>query len=145
GIIYVNDAPEAIERKVRRAVTDNEATVAYDPKAKPGVSNLLELLGATSGSDPAELAGHYENYGSLKADVVEAVVEMLRPVRQRYAELMDDPAYLDETVQAGADRARHEASQVLDRARSAVGLLSRAPRTRVQPGTTPHPGITPPP
>lgn len=144
GIIYVNDAPEAIARKVRRAVTDNEAAVAYDPKAKPGVSNLLELLGATSGSDPAELAGHYENYGSLKSDVVEAVVEMLRPVRQRYAELMDDPAYLDETVQAGAERARHEASLVLNRARSAVGLLSRAPRNKVKPEVSPLSGITPP-
>ena len=127
GIIYVNDAPEVIERKVRRAVTDSDATVAYDPKTKPGISNLLELLGATNGSAPADLAGRYDTYGVLKSDVAEAVIEMLRPVRQRYSELMDDRAYLDETLQAGSARAHREARLVLERARSALGLLPASP------------------
>ena len=66
GTVLVLDAPEEIDRKVRKAVTDTEAEVRYDPAAKPGVSNLLELLAAVDGGDPAELAGRYASYGSSR-------------------------------------------------------------------------------
>ena len=91
GTVLVLDPPEEIDRKVRKAVTDTETEVRYDPAHKPGVSNLLELLAAATGGDPAELAGRYASYGQLKADVAEALVELLRPVRERYAELHGRP------------------------------------------------------
>ena len=94
GTVLVLDAPEEIDRKVRKAVTDAEPEVRYDPAAKPGVSNLLELLAAAAGGDPAELAARYVSYGQLKADVAEALTEMLRPVRERFAELQTDPGYV---------------------------------------------------
>ena len=84
GTVLVLDSPEEIDRKVRKAVTDTETEVRYDPVHKPGVSNLLELLAASTGGDPAELAARYVNYGSLKADVSEALAELLRPVRERH-------------------------------------------------------------
>src|SRR5580658_3354494 len=64
GTVLVLDPPEEIDRKVRKAVTDTETTVRFDPEAKPGVSNLLELLGAATGGRPEDLAGRYANYGS---------------------------------------------------------------------------------
>ena len=87
GTILLDDPPEAIDRKVRRAVTDTDSEVRYDPATKPGVSNLLELLAASTGGDPVDLAARYPDYGSLKKDTAEAVVEMLRPIQERRAEL----------------------------------------------------------
>ena len=81
GTILLFDEEADIVRKVKRAVTDTDGVVRYDPKAKPGVSNLLELLAVATGRSPVEVAGSYQRYGDLKADVAEALVELLRPVR----------------------------------------------------------------
>jgi tryptophanyl-tRNA synthetase len=99
--------------------------VAYDPVSKPGVSNLLELLAATTGQDPAEVAAGYDRYAPLKADVADAVVELLRPVRERYHELAADPAQVAAVLEHGAARAAAVANATLARARQAVGLLPR--------------------
>lgn len=123
GTISVLDPPEEIERKIRKAVTDTEASVRYDPAAKPGVSNLLELLGSATGADPATLAGQYSRYGDLKRDVAEALAEMLRPVRERHSDLAKDPELVMRVLASGAARARAVAGPVLGRAMSAVGLL----------------------
>jgi len=124
GTVLVVDSPEEIDRKVRKAVTDTETEVRYDPGAKPGVSNLLELLAASTGGDPAELAAHYVNYGQLKADVAEALTELLRPVRERLAELQSQRGYVESVLAEGAAKARDIAGPTLDRAMRAVGLLA---------------------
>jgi tryptophanyl-tRNA synthetase len=124
GTVLVLDPPEEIDRKVRKAVTDAETEVRYDPEAKPGVSNLLELLAAASGGDPAALADAYSGYGQLKKAVSEALVELLRPVRERYAELHADPAYVSGVLAEGASKARAIAGPTLDRAMRAAGLLA---------------------
>ena len=100
------DDPKVIERKIKRAVTDTDGEVRYDPEAKPGVSNLLSILAAATGGDPEALAERYAQYGPLKADTAEAVVELLRPVQERYAELAADPAETARILAAGADKAR---------------------------------------
>ena len=105
-MLVLEDPPEEIERKVRRAVTDTETEVRYDPVNKPGVSNLLELLAAGAGGDPAGLAGRYSNYGPLKADVTEALIELLRPVRERYAELHADRGHVESVLAQGAAKAQ---------------------------------------
>ncbi|HXX91026.1 MAG TPA: tryptophan--tRNA ligase [Acidimicrobiales bacterium] len=124
GIVYVLDPPEEIDRKVRKAVTDTETEVRYDPEAKPGVSNLLELLAAATGGDPAVLAARYDGYGPLKKDVAEALVELLRPVRERYEAL--EPGGVLEVLAAGAAKARTVAAPKLDQAMRAAGLLAPA-------------------
>jgi tryptophanyl-tRNA synthetase len=124
GTVLVLDPPEEIDRKVRKAVTDTETEVRYDPATKPGVSNLLELLAAATGGDPADLAGRYVNYGQLKADVSEAIVELLRPVRDRHAQLTADPGYAEAVLAEGAAKAHAVAGPTLDRAMRAAGLLA---------------------
>ncbi|MBM3684406.1 MAG: tryptophan--tRNA ligase [Actinobacteria bacterium] len=125
GTVYVLDELRDIERKIKRAVTDTDGEVRYDPSNKPGVSNLLSILAACTGRSPEEAAAGYSQYGPLKADTAEAVVETLRPIQSRYSELADDPAESARLLAIGAERAREVAGPVLDRARAAVGLLPR--------------------
>jgi tryptophanyl-tRNA synthetase len=125
GTIVVLDEPAAITKKVKSAVTDSGAEVRFDPDEKPGVSNLLSLYSvATGGSIPdaeAEFAG--AGYGAFKGAVAEALVEFLRPVRERYAELAADPAELARLLAVGAAKAEATAAATMDRVRTATGLL----------------------
>jgi tryptophanyl-tRNA synthetase len=125
GTVLMLDEPTVIERKFKRAVTDTDTEVRYDPDAKPGVSNLLAILASVLGEDPVALAGKYTQYGPLKSDAADAVIELLRPVRERYAELVADPAQITDLLAAGASSARATAATTLRRAHDAVGLLPR--------------------
>jgi tryptophanyl-tRNA synthetase len=122
GTVLMLDSPDVIERKFKRAVTDNDAEVRFDLEAKPGVSNLLSILGAATGEAPEGLAGRYTQYGPLKADAAAAVIELLRPIQARYEELSADPTGLAELLAKGADQARALAAPTLHRAQTAVGL-----------------------
>jgi tryptophanyl-tRNA synthetase len=122
GTVLVLDPPGTITKKVKRAVTDNDGEVRYDPAAKPGVANLLSILGAATGEDPAALAGRYQQYGPLKADAADALVAMLGPVQERFAELSADPAELDRIAARGAEKAQAMAAPTLARAYTAIGL-----------------------
>jgi tryptophanyl-tRNA synthetase len=123
GTINVLDAPEEIERKVKKAVTDTDAEVRYDPGAKPGLSNLLELMAAANGERPEAVAGRYERYGDLKADLAQALVELLAPLRERVAEWSADPGEVTAVLAKGAGRANEVAARTYTRAANAVGLL----------------------
>lgn len=125
GTVLMLDDPKAIEKKVKRAVTDNEAVVRYDPAAKPGVSNLLGILAAATGEDPVALAERYEQYGPLKADTAQAVIALLEPIQARYRELMADPGEVQAVAAKGAAKARALAAPTLERARERLGLLPR--------------------
>ncbi|MBV8461800.1 MAG: tryptophan--tRNA ligase [Acidimicrobiales bacterium] len=122
GTVFVFDEPEQIVRKVKRAVTDAEADVRYDPETRPGVANLLELLAAATGRRPEELASGYASYGQLKSDVAEALVELLRPVRERRAALAADPGAVRDLLAVGAAKAEAVASATYGRAADAIGL-----------------------
>jgi tryptophanyl-tRNA synthetase len=122
GTVLVLDEPRVIERKFKRAVTDSESEVRFDPEAKPGVANLLSILAAATGGDPATLADGYRQYGPLKADAAEAVIELLRPLQQRFAELAADPTETGRILALGADKARKTASATMDRVRDRLGL-----------------------
>jgi tryptophanyl-tRNA synthetase len=123
GTVQMLDSPKDIERKIKRAVTDTETDVRYDPEAKPGVSNLLSVLSAATGEPPETLAGKYSQYGPLKGDTAAAVIELLRPVQERYHDLVADPGHLRSVLQAGSAKARTVAAPTMARARAAVGLL----------------------
>jgi tryptophanyl-tRNA synthetase len=125
GTVLVLDPPEVIERKIKRAVTDTETEVRFDRQKKPGVSNLLTLLSIGTGRSIDELAAEYTQYGPLKADAAAAVVETLRPIRQRYEDLSADPAEVARVLAAGAEKAQAVASATLARAKAAMGLLPR--------------------
>jgi len=124
GVLRMLDSPEVLRRKVMRAVTDSGSEVRHDEAAKPGVTNLLEILGACTGTPPADAAARYTSYGELKKDTADAVVTLLAPVQRRYADLAADPGGVDTRLAAGRDRAAACAAPQLDAAMRAIGLLS---------------------
>ena len=123
GTIGLLDPAEEITRKIRKAVTDTDGEVRYDRVAKPGLANLLDLLAAATDGTPQEVAKGYTRYGDLKKDVAEALSELLRPVRERRAELERDPSYVGSVLAEGAAQAHGVAELTYARAADAVGLL----------------------
>ena len=128
GTLNLLDAPSALTKKIKRAVTDTETEVRFDPAAKPGVSNLLAILAAVTDRTPEDAAKDFEGqgYGALKAAVADAVVAFAEPFAARTRELLDDPAELDRILAAGATRARAVASQTLADTYARVGFLPPA-------------------
>ncbi len=126
GVVYLMEDLAATAKKFKRAVTDSDGEVRYDPAGKPGVSNLLSILGAVTDRGPEDVAEAYSQYGPLKVDTAEAVVELLRPIQERFHELADDPAGTGELLAIGAEKAQVVASDVYARAVEHIGLLPRA-------------------
>jgi tryptophanyl-tRNA synthetase len=123
GLVYLLDEPAVVLKKFKRAVTDSDSEVRFDRDTKPGVSNLLEILSACTGDTPQQLAERYSQYGPLKADTGEAVVELLRPIQSRYHDLIGDRGELSRLLRIGAGKAGEVAAATLDRAYTAIGLL----------------------
>jgi tryptophanyl-tRNA synthetase len=128
GTVPVLDDPAAIAKRFKSAVTDSETEIRYDPATKPGVSNLLEILAASTDRSVDAVTGDLdgEGYGTLKTATADAVLELLRPVQERFAELEADPKRVDDALALGAEKATAMASKVVERARRAVGLLPRS-------------------
>lgn len=112
-------------RHFKRAVTDSEAEVRYDPSAKPGISNLMTIYSAATGETFAEIekefAGH--GYGDFKTKVGESVVELLRPIREETEKLLKDKAYLESVYRDGAQRASYMARKTLSKVYRKVGFV----------------------
>jgi tryptophanyl-tRNA synthetase len=123
GTVYVLDDPKAIEKKLKSAVTDSGSEVRRDPH-KPGVSNLIEILAAVRGVDPATVEAELSQarYGELKSAVAAAVVEYLAPVRERYEQLRAQESALESILQDGARRAQAIAAQTLADVRERMGV-----------------------
>jgi tryptophanyl-tRNA synthetase len=128
GVVFVLDESDAIAAKFRSAVTDSDGEVRVDRAAKPGVTNLLEILAATTSRTVEQAADEHagSGYGALKAAVAEAVIAFVAPIRARSLELAADPAELERILADGAARAREVAAPTLERARLAMGLLPPA-------------------
>ena len=127
GCVYLTDPSSAVMKKFKRAVTDSDTgtdAVRYDPDAKPGVSNLLEINAAVTDRAPGEVADGYEQYGALKVDTGEAVADVLGPIRDRYDELLDDRGELVRLMRHGAGKAREVASATLKRVHESIGMLA---------------------
>ena len=123
GTIHVLDDLRDVEKKIKRAVTDTDNEVRYDPATKPGVSNLLSILAACTGQTPDAAAAGYTQYGPLKSDTAAAVVALLEPIQKRYHELAGDPGETARLLAVGSGKAAAVAHPVLAAARLAVGLL----------------------
>ena len=126
GTVYVLDEPKAIKKKIKRAVTDADdpPRIERDP-AKPGVSNLIDILAVARGATPEQVVADLaeaRGYGDLKAATAEAVIAMLAPVKDRYEELRADEAQLEEILAAGAEKARAIAAQTLADVRRVMAL-----------------------
>ena len=127
GCVYLMDRPEDIMRKFKRAVTDCETAVRYDRENKPGISNLLTIYCAATGKTMAEAEAEFEGqgYGVFKPAVGEAVVELVRPIREEAARLLSDKAYLESVYKQGAERAGALANKTLRKVYKKVGFVAR--------------------
>ncbi|WP_326548961.1 tryptophan--tRNA ligase [Mycolicibacterium sp. ND9-15] len=125
GLISLLDDPKASAKKIRSAVTDSEREVRYDPDAKPGVSNLLTIQSAVTGTDVEKLVDGYagRGYGDLKSDTAEAVVEFVGPIKAKVDELLADSGELESVLAAGAERARDVSAKTLRRVYDRLGFL----------------------
>ena len=127
GCIYLMDKPEDVMRKFKRAVTDSEMAVKYDKENKPGISNLLTVYctatGKTMEEAEAEFAG--QGYGVFKPAVGEAVVELMRPIREEAQRLLSDKAYLEGIYRDGAQKAQYVANKTLSKVQRKIGFVAR--------------------
>ncbi len=123
GTVYVLDEPKAIEKKLKSAVTDSGSDVRR-AQDKPGISNLIEILAAVRGVDPAAIESEFADlrYGEFKTAVAAGVVEYLAPVRERYRELRADEDELERIITAGAGRAQAIAADTLADVRERMGV-----------------------
>ncbi len=126
GLISLLDDPKKTAKKIRSAVTDSEREIRFDREAKPGVSNLLTIQSAVTGTDIDTLVAGYagRGYGDLKTETADAVVDFVTPIKARVDELLDDPTELQAVLATGAARADGVASATLQRVYDRMGFLS---------------------
>ena len=127
GFVSVIDEPDKIMKKFKKAVTDSENQVVYR-EDKEGICNLLNIYCGVTGASVDQAVSQFENagYGAFKTAVGEAVVEKLRPIREAYLRLMDDPGYLEQIYSRGAAAAEEQAQATLQDVYRAVGLVKKA-------------------
>lgn len=124
-VILLEDEPDVIIKKFKKAVTDSENKVRFDPENKPGVSNLMQIYSSITGLKMEEIEKEFENsgYGNFKTKVAETVVATLEPIQKRYKELLENKEYLEKIYTEGANRARKLASKTLDEVKERIGIL----------------------
>ena len=129
GCVYLMDSPDDIMRKFKRAITDSdtERCVRYDRANKPGVATLIDIYAAVTGKTYEQIEVEFEGkgYGAFKPAVGEAVVELLRPVREETVRLLGDKAYLEGLYRAGAEKAASVAQRTLRKVHKKVGFIPR--------------------
>lgn len=129
GCVYLLEEADDIMRKFKKAVTDSdtEHCVRYDPKEKPGVTNLMQIYAAITGKTFTEIEHEFEGkgYGIFKPAVGEVVTDLLRPIQQEAKQLLADKAYLETVYREGAQRASYVANKTLQKVYKKVGLVAR--------------------
>ena len=129
GCVFLMEKPEDIARKFKRAVTDSdtENCIRFDVENKPGVANLMSIYAAVTGKTYTEIEKEFEGkgYGAFKPAVGDAVIEMLRPIREEATRLLADKAYLEGVCRSGAEKASYVAEKTLRKVYKKVGFLPR--------------------
>ncbi len=127
GCVYLMDSPDVIMKAFKRAVTDSDTVVRYDPESKKGISNLMTIYSAATGKSFAEIENAFagKGYGDFKTAVGESVVELLRPIRERAETLLKNKDYLTEVYKKGADRAARTAAGTLRKVYKKLGFVER--------------------
>ncbi|MBQ4140165.1 MAG: tryptophan--tRNA ligase [Clostridia bacterium] len=126
AVVRILDAPDAIMRKFKRAVTDSDSSIIYDPENKPGVSNLLTIYSCFSGKSIEEAEREFDGrgYGDFKTAVGQVCCEKLIPVQEEYRRILADKAYLEEVMKKGADEASYYARKTLSKVRRKLGFVN---------------------
>ena len=126
-IVFVLDDPDTIRRKIKRAVTDSETEIRFDPENKPGVSNLLTIISALSGESMDSVCAGLEGqgYGALKARAADCTIAALEPLQAEYKRLMADKDYLMKVQSESAQKAAYLATKTLRKVQKKIGFAAR--------------------
>ena len=124
--VYLMDEPDAIMRKFKRAVTDSEATIQYRVE-QPGIMNLIDIYNACTGNTPEQTVKEFDGkgYGDFKLAVGESVVSVLKPLQDRYQELLNDKTYIDSVIKENDEKANYFATKTLRKVQKKVGFPER--------------------
>lgn len=124
AFIALMDTPDVVRSKIKKAVTDSDGQILFDPENKPGVSNLLSIYGAIKNKTAEESQNDFSGmgYGALKEGVAEAVLSVLIPLQQKYSEIRSDKALLNSIMQEGAEKASYQANRILSKVQKKVGF-----------------------
>ena len=124
-VIFLEDEPEEIMKKFKKAVTDSDGIVKYNPETKPGISNLMEIYSVVTGKTMQEIEKEFEGqgYGVFKETVGIAVTQKLKPVQERYKELKANKEYLESIYRKGAQKASEIANKTIEDVKNKVGLI----------------------
>ncbi|MBC99046.1 MAG: tryptophan--tRNA ligase [Halobacteriovoraceae bacterium] len=127
NFVSIIDTPKKIQKKIKSAQTDSDTVVTFDKEAKPGLANLLTIYSVLSEQPIDKIVAQYEGkmYGHLKVDLADLVVETLNPIREKYEDLMNDKAYLEDLMEQGAIKARERARDTLKLVYETTGLIYR--------------------
>ena len=122
--IALTDTDKDIEKKIKKAVTDSEKDIGYDPIKRPAISNLMTLFHHANGMTTSEQEKTYagQGYGPFKQDLIEALIGMIAPIRSKIDQYLDDRGELDRVLDAGRDEAKKIASEKMKVVRERVGL-----------------------
>lgn len=125
GSIFLEDSADEIRKKIKRAVTDSDGVIKFDPENKPGVSNLLTIYACMRGITVSDAEAHFEglNYGTLKTEVADAVIDTMLPVQAKYFEYLSNKAYLDEVLLKGKNKAEMKANAKIKEIYEKLGLI----------------------
>lgn len=124
-VIFLEDEPEVILKKFKKAVTDSENKVKFDPENKPGVSNLMQIYSAITGKTMEEIETEFDQrgYGDFKMTVANSVIDKLKPIQDKYKEILENKEYLEQIYTTGAENARKLASKTLENVKNRIGIL----------------------
>lgn len=127
NFVSILDRPKKIQKKIKSAQTDSDTVVTFDPENKAGLANLLTIYSVLSEKTVENICKDYEGkmYGHLKMDLADLVVETLRPVQDKYDDLMKNKDHLEELMALGAEKARIRASETLKKVYEITGLIYR--------------------
>jgi tryptophanyl-tRNA synthetase len=128
GCVLLLSKPEDIIRLFKRAVTDSETDILYNPERKPGISNLIQIYSACTGKEFGVIESEFKGkgYGDFKLLVGEAVVELLRPIREEALKLLADKAHLEKVFKNGAEKASYTANKTLWKVYKKIGFIKKA-------------------
>lgn len=123
--IFLNDEPDTILKKFKKAVTDSENIVRFDKENKPGISNLMSIYSAITANKNEDIENEFskKGYGDFKIAVAECVIEELKPLQVKYKELIGNPDYLEKIYKTGAEKASQIANKTLEDVYKKVGLI----------------------
>lgn len=127
NFVSIIDSPKKIQKKIKSAQTDSDTVITHDPENKAGLANLLTIYSVLSEKSIDDICKDYEGkmYGHLKVDLADLVVETLKPVQDRYEDLMKNKDHLEDLMAKGADKARVRAQDTLKKVYETTGLIFR--------------------